>query len=77
MAGGVDFLTAEMAQKAHIDAVNRDYVCEPHLGERTWGRCCAIVKVQKAAWMDVRIAIADGRSCTPHTQPLHVHRRLP
>lgn len=33
MAGGVDFLSAEMAQKVHIDAVNRDYVCEPHLGE--------------------------------------------
>lgn len=32
MAGAVDFLTAEMAQKAHIDAVNRDYICEPRLG---------------------------------------------
>lgn len=42
MAGGVDFLSAEMAQKAHIDAVNRDYVCEPHLGERPGcGRCHA------------------------------------
>lgn len=42
----VDFLTAEMANKAHIDAVNRDYICEPHLG--AWqgaaqpgdGACC-------------------------------------
>ena len=34
MAGVVDFLSAEMAQKVHIDAVSRDYVCEPHLGAR-------------------------------------------
>ena len=32
MAGGVDVLSAEMARKAHIDAVSRDYICEPRLG---------------------------------------------
>ena len=32
MAGGVDVLSAEMAHKAHIAAVSRDYICEPHLG---------------------------------------------
>ena len=34
MAGAVDFLSAEMANKVHIDAVNRDYICEPRLGKR-------------------------------------------
>lgn len=29
---GVDMLSAEMAAKVHIDAINRDYICEPHLG---------------------------------------------
>ena len=28
----MDFLSAEMAQKAHVAAVNRDYVAEPRLG---------------------------------------------
>lgn len=40
MAGGVDVLSAEMARKAHIDAVQRDYICEPHLGALgTWVLC--------------------------------------
>ncbi len=42
MAGAVDMLSAEMAAKVHIDAVNRDYICEPHLGERlpAWLHIC-------------------------------------
>ena len=28
----VEALSNELAFKAHVDAVNRDYVCEPHLG---------------------------------------------
>ena len=32
MAAAMETLTAEMATKAHIDAVNRDYICEPRLG---------------------------------------------
>lgn len=30
----VDKLSAEMAFKANVDAASRDYICEPHLGER-------------------------------------------
>lgn len=29
----MDSLSAELAFKANVDAANRDYVCEPHLGE--------------------------------------------
>lgn len=29
----VDSLSSDMAAKAHIDAVNRNYVLEPRLGE--------------------------------------------
>ena len=29
-------LCAELAFKAQVDAVNRDYICEPHVGE-FWG----------------------------------------
>jgi hypothetical protein len=32
----VDKLTSELAMKAHIDAVNRDYVVDPHLGGWAW-----------------------------------------
>jgi len=32
MASAVDKLSAELAFKANVDAVSRDYVCEPHLG---------------------------------------------
>jgi hypothetical protein len=28
-----DKLAAELAFKANVDAVSRDYVCEPHLGK--------------------------------------------
>ena len=37
MAAAMETLTAEMAAKAHIDAVNRDYICEPRLGAYTGG----------------------------------------
>ncbi|PSC72293.1 vacuolar ATP synthase subunit B [Micractinium conductrix] len=37
MAAGVDYLSSELALKAHIEAVNRDYVCEPRLDYRTVG----------------------------------------
>lgn len=30
----VDKLSAELAFKANVDAVARDYVCEPHVGTR-------------------------------------------
>jgi hypothetical protein len=32
MASAVDKLSAELAFKANVDAVSRDYVCQPHLG---------------------------------------------
>eukprot|EP00775_Hariotina_reticulata_P003311 gene3311-3587_t len=35
MASAVDKLAAELAFKANVDAVSRDYVCEPHLEYRT------------------------------------------
>lgn len=38
MAAGVDYLSSELALKAHIEAVNRDYVCEPRLGACAAGR---------------------------------------
>lgn len=31
--GSVDSLSSDMAAKAHIDALKRDYVLEPRLGE--------------------------------------------
>jgi hypothetical protein len=34
MAKAVDKLSAELAFKAQVDAVTRDYICEPHVGER-------------------------------------------
>jgi hypothetical protein len=37
MSAAVQSLSSELAMKAHIDAANRDYVVEPHLGE-LWGR---------------------------------------
>ena len=30
----VDSLTSELAFKANVAAVSRDYICEPHLGEK-------------------------------------------
>jgi hypothetical protein len=33
MAAAAAELSAELARKAHLDALNRDYVVEPHLGE--------------------------------------------
>jgi hypothetical protein len=30
----MDSLSSELAVKAHIDAVSRDYICEPHIGAR-------------------------------------------
>jgi V-type H+-transporting ATPase subunit B len=30
----VDLLSKELAFKAHVDAVQRDYVCEPRLGRQ-------------------------------------------
>lgn len=35
-------LAAELAFKANVDAVSRDYVCEPHLG--AWGERCRRLK---------------------------------
>lgn len=35
MATPLDFLSAELAVKAHVEAVSRDYVCEPHIEYRT------------------------------------------
>jgi hypothetical protein len=32
MAAAVEKLSAEMAAKAHVAALSRDYVCEPHIG---------------------------------------------
>lgn len=32
----IDLLSSELAFKAHVDSVARDYVTEPHLGE-FWG----------------------------------------
>lgn len=43
MAKAADKLAAELAFKANVDAVSRDYVCEPHLGEWAGDLCCKYV----------------------------------
>ena len=59
MTGGVDVLSAEMAHKVHIDAINRDYICEPRLGAQgalaapraVWLRCSlACVPTEVVMW---------------------------
>lgn len=65
MAGAVDFLTAEMAQKAHIDAVNRDYICEPRLEYRTVGGVAGplvvVNTVKKPKYAEiVNLRLGDG-----------------
>lgn len=37
MAAAVEKLSSELAFKAHVDAINRDYVVEPHLGKALSG----------------------------------------
>ncbi|EFN54841.1 hypothetical protein CHLNCDRAFT_56195 [Chlorella variabilis] len=61
----VDFLTAEMANKAHIDAVNRDYICEPHLEYRTVGGVAGplvvVNTVKKPKYAEiVNLRLGDG-----------------
>jgi hypothetical protein len=51
MAAAANKLAAELAFKANVDAVARDYVCEPHLGES--GPC---------GWVRGRVVCA-GRRC--------------
>jgi len=50
MAAGVDFLSAEMAHKVHIDAVNRDYICEPRLGAFPLAVLLRLPALCKALW---------------------------
>jgi hypothetical protein len=48
MTGGVDVLSAEMAHKVHIDAINRDYICEPRLGAQ------GALAAPRAVWLRVQ-----------------------
>lgn len=69
MAGAVDFLTADMAQKVHIDAVNRDYICEPHLGAPLPSRVCCIQcdnsNLVAPCWEDASISPCCQDSMVP------------
>jgi hypothetical protein len=51
MAGkaAVDKLSAELAFKAQVDAVTRDYICDPHVGEHrsSVGRCLSLVVLSR------------------------------
>ena len=59
MAAGVDFLSAEMAHKVHIDAVNRDYICEPRLGA-SHSMCCLACPPCKAWFWSLTVG---GAGC--------------
>eukprot|EP00879_Flechtneria_rotunda_P002805 GHRR01003016.1.p1 GENE.GHRR01003016.1~~GHRR01003016.1.p1 ORF type:complete len:477 (+),score=137.63 GHRR01003016.1:99-1529(+) len=61
----VDKLSAELAFKANIDAVSRDYVCEPHLEYRTIagvsGPLVVVECVKKPMYAEiVEVRLGDG-----------------
>lgn len=58
-------LSAEMAAKVHIDAINRDYICEPHLEYRTVGGVAGplvvVNTVKKPKYAEiVNLRLGDG-----------------
>lgn len=65
MASPLEFLSAELAVKAHVDAVARDYVCQPHLEYRTVagvsGPLVVVDCVKKPMYAEiVDIKLGDG-----------------
>lgn len=65
MAKVIDALSSELAFKAHVDAVARDYVCEPHLEYRTVagvsGPLVVVECVKKPRYAEiVDIKLGDG-----------------
>ncbi|PNH03245.1 V-type proton ATPase subunit B 1 [Tetrabaena socialis] len=65
MAAAIDMLSSELAFKAHVDAANRDYVCEPHLEYRTVagvsGPLVVVEFVKKPKYAEiVEIRLGDG-----------------
>lgn len=69
MGTSVEKLSAELAFKANVDAVSRDYVCKPHIG--AWWSCWSLSTRELSL---LRCAEVIGARQT-HTRPFCVPRR--
>lgn len=63
----VDFLNPAQAVKAAVDAVNRDYITEPHLGESINSPALLLDSIRKlpplvsmCIWRAIRVALSQS-----------------